>query len=285
MKNRHSKFDVVEQSMDIDGTVKLEGVARFLLNEKFYLSALELHTELLHKGIELSILRNFFNNPGNFEHLVQLSEPLSAAPGPLPRTSSVQTLESLDLTRYSEDGEGLLSEKIAVLEFELRKAKDAIRSLRNNLTVVSEHAPDAAVIISSTSSASRPGEKCHQGERWIFCNVDGAMGYTNEAPLLPHERRAINFLVNEYLLDHNYKLTAITFAEEDDNQGQDFDDWDEVGLNISKPPRLGQLYRNFNRWHSSIKNSPSTEVGPSCTVQQSSESGTLVDLSDILGHA
>lgn len=50
----------------------------------------------------------------------------------------------------------------------------------------------------------------------------------NESPLLPHEQRALNFLVNEYLLQHNYKLTAITFAEEDDNQDQDFDDWDEV---------------------------------------------------------
>lgn len=35
--------------------------------------------------------------------------------------------------------------KVAVLEFELRKAKDAIRSLRNNLTVVTESTPDAVV--------------------------------------------------------------------------------------------------------------------------------------------
>lgn len=34
----------------------------------------------------------------------------------------------------------------------------------------------------------------------------------------PHELRALNFLVNEYLLRHNYKLTSITFADE--NEGQ-----------------------------------------------------------------
>lgn len=34
----------------------------------------------------------------------------------------------------------------------------------------------------------------------------------------PHQRRAINFLVNEYLLLHDYKLTSITFAEENENQ-------------------------------------------------------------------
>ena len=34
----------------------------------------------------------------------------------------------------------------------------------------------------------------------------------------PHEKRAINFLVNEYLLLHDYKLTSVTFAEENENQ-------------------------------------------------------------------
>lgn len=34
----------------------------------------------------------------------------------------------------------------------------------------------------------------------------------------PHEKRAINFLVNEYLLIHDYKLTSVTFAEENENQ-------------------------------------------------------------------
>ena len=34
----------------------------------------------------------------------------------------------------------------------------------------------------------------------------------------PHERRAINFLLNEYLLINDYKLTSVTFAEENENQ-------------------------------------------------------------------
>lgn len=64
------------------------------------------------------------------------------------------------------------------------------------------------------------------------------MGSIAATPLLPHERRAINFLVNEYLLEHNYKLTAITFAEEDDNQDKDFDDWDEVSFMKPEERRL-----------------------------------------------
>lgn len=49
------------------------------------------------------------------------------------RCGSQATLDSLDLTRYSEDGT-VGDEKVAVLEFELRKAKETINALRNNLT-------------------------------------------------------------------------------------------------------------------------------------------------------
>ena len=38
------------------------------------------------------------------------------------------------------------------------------------------------------------------------------------SPIKPYEKRAINFLVNEYLLRSNYKLTANTFADENDDQ-------------------------------------------------------------------
>ena len=37
-------------------------------------------------------------------------------------------------------------------------------------------------------------------------------------PIRPYERRALNFLVNEYLLNNSYKLTSVTFAEENENQ-------------------------------------------------------------------
>ena len=64
-------------------------------------------------------------------------------------------------------------------------------------------------------------------------------------PIKPHEQRALNFLVNEYLLVNSYKLTSITFSDE--NENQDFEDWQDVGLNIPKPPKLVQIYREFMR--------------------------------------
>lgn len=39
-----------------------------------------------------------------------------------------------------------------------------------------------------------------------------------QGAIKPHELRALNFLINEYLLQHNYKLTSITFADENENQ-------------------------------------------------------------------
>jgi hypothetical protein len=64
----------------------------------------------------------------------------------------------------------------------------------------------------------------------------------NQANLMPHDKNVINFLINEYLLEQNYKMTHITFAEEND---LDLEDWDVVGLNRSKPPNLFQLYRYY----------------------------------------
>uniref|UniRef100_A0A672P8U3 LisH domain and HEAT repeat-containing protein KIAA1468 n=1 Tax=Sinocyclocheilus grahami TaxID=75366 RepID=A0A672P8U3_SINGR len=63
-----------------------------------------------------------------------------------------------------------------------------------------------------------------------------------QEPIRPLEKRALHFLVNEYLLKNEYKLTSITFSDENDDQ--DFELWDDVGLNIPKPPDLLQLYRN-----------------------------------------
>lgn len=183
-------------------------IATKLLEDRFLLTALELHTELVENGRELKVLRDFFSNPGNFE--LQIQETTSR----LSRSGSQVTLDSLDLTRYSEDG-AAGDERVAVLEFELRKAKETINALRNNLTFAIE------------SESSTPDK--------------GSLRNISFATIKPHEQRALNFLINEYLLLQGYKLTSITFADE--NQNQDFDDWDDVGLNISKPPELLHLYR------------------------------------------
>ncbi|XP_058801173.1 RAB11-binding protein RELCH homolog [Phymastichus coffea] len=208
--------------------VSYEEIAQKLLNERLLLTALELHAELCEADRELPMLRDFFSNPNNFECLNMKPEPcLSIA-----RSSSQATLDSLDISRYSEDGGGI-DERVAILEFELRKAKDNINSLRANLTVVTE------------SEVSTPDKNSDKHPLL-------------DHPIKPHEQRAINFLVNEYLLANSYKLTSITFSDEIENQ--DFEDWQDVGLNIPKPPELHQIYREFMRCTGYDK-PPSCDIG------------------------
>lgn len=52
-----------------------EDIATKLLKDHYFLTALELHTELVESGKELPQLREFFSNPGNFEqHVSRASE-------------------------------------------------------------------------------------------------------------------------------------------------------------------------------------------------------------------
>uniref|UniRef100_A0A8D0C699 RAB11 binding and LisH domain, coiled-coil and HEAT repeat containing n=1 Tax=Scleropages formosus TaxID=113540 RepID=A0A8D0C699_SCLFO len=134
------------------------------------------------------------------------------------RAGSVSTLDSLDFARYSDDGHREADDRVAVLEFELRKAKDTIQALRANLTQAAEREVPSQEKRSFKSSPEI------------------------QEPIRPLEKRALNFLVNEYLLKNNYKLSSITFSDENDDQ--DFELWDDVGLNIPKPPGLLHLYRN-----------------------------------------
>ncbi|KAK0167734.1 hypothetical protein PV327_001605 [Microctonus hyperodae] len=196
-------------------------IAAKLLNERFILTALELHAELCEAGKELPILKDYFGNPNNLEiHNVKPESYTSIV-----RSSSQATLDSLDMTRYSEDGGGA-DERVAILEFELRKARENISALRANLTVMTD---------SESTSPNKVNDKIQ--------SID--------SPIKPHEQRALNFLVNEYLLAQSYKLTSITFSDE--NENQDFEDWQDVGLNIPKPSNLLQIYREFHRRNDSDK--------------------------------
>uniref|UniRef100_A0A8C9VJB3 RAB11 binding and LisH domain, coiled-coil and HEAT repeat containing n=1 Tax=Scleropages formosus TaxID=113540 RepID=A0A8C9VJB3_SCLFO len=197
-----------------EARLSVDAVAAQLLRDQYILTALELHTELLESGRELPRLRDYFSNPGNFE---KQGIPLSVGGGGV-LAGSVSTLDSLDFARYSDDGHREADDRVAVLEFELRKAKDTIQALRANLTQAAEREVPSQEKRSFKSSPEI------------------------QEPIRPLEKRALNFLVNEYLLKNNYKLSSITFSDENDDQ--DFELWDDVGLNIPKPPGLLHLYRN-----------------------------------------
>jgi len=190
-------------------------VASLLLSDGLLLTALELHTELLEAGREVAILQEFFSTPANF---VSREAEAGGSPGHLDisRSASQLTLDSIDqITRYSEDGEHREDERIAVLEYELRAARETISGLRTTLN-------DLAAGDREDKSESKDSDQ------------------DEEQVIKPHEQKAINFLLNDYLVRSGFKFTAITFSDE--CTGQDFEDWDEVG---AKPPDILKLYRDF----------------------------------------
>ncbi|KAG8571922.1 hypothetical protein GDO81_011829 [Engystomops pustulosus] len=221
------------------GRVPLDAVAAQLLRDQLLLTALELHTELLETGRELPRLRDYFSNPGNFERPTTGAPPATGISNPstggqLNRAGSISTLDSLDFARYSDDGNRETDERVAVLEFELRKAKETIQALRVNLTLAAEN------------EVPLQERKNYKSSPEI------------QEPIKPLEKRALNFLVNEYLLKNNNKLTSITFSDENDDQ--DFELWDDVGLNTPKPPDLLQLYRNFGSHQAVVKDTADAAV-------------------------
>ena len=106
---------------------------------------------------------------------------------------------------------------------------------------------------------------------------------TESLELFGHEKRALNYLVNEYLLQQGYRLTAITFSDE--NTDEDFEDWDSIGLNISKPPDLARIYREC--YSSTSSSRPNRDARPKSTsdheVQCEISSDTESQLMEIIG--
>ena len=228
--------------------------ADLLIKEGMLLTALELHAELSEKGKPLRTLREFFENAANFEKFTRTKLPEAVPPSPALSTSSVEglsrglatsqaTLDSMSLleaARCSEDSRAQQEDRLAVLEFELRKARETINNLRCELT--------------SQAARIRPRHKSESGRQGDSLDESVANGGDGVSPdeddeddddleIRGHEQRALNYLVNEYLLRHGYKLTSITFSDE--NSDEDFEDWDSIGLNVAKPPNLLRLYRDF----------------------------------------
>ena len=129
------------------------------------------------------------------------------------RSLSQATLDSLDFAPPSEDGDRTGEDKVAVLEFELRKAKETIMALRENLTQQVEL--ENASTRSDTGSSS---SHHNHNSRFVPINNTAQISACLPEPIKAYEQRAINFLVHEYLLTHGYRLTSITFADENTEQ-------------------------------------------------------------------
>ena len=209
-------------------------IAEKLIEDGFILTALEFHTELLESGKELKTLKDFFSNSKNFscseDVINNLQSPETPAKGfkcstpgkDISRSGSQMTLDSIDqLTRYSEDTDRRDDDRVAILEYELRTARETIFQLRAELSEA----------LQSNNVAKRIEDEDDNDEEDI--------------EVKPYEKKFLNFVVNDYLLRNGYKFTAITFSDECD--GQNLDDAEEIGITTENPPSLLNIFRNFDK--------------------------------------
>lgn len=112
---------------------------------------------------------------------------------------------------------------MAILEFELRKARETITALRANLTQQVEQ--------ENASSRSETGSGISQNAS--KCNSSNSSTVHAPEPMKAYEQRAINFLVHEYLLTQGYRLTSITFADENAEQVRTFKYWSQFDKTLA----------------------------------------------------
>ncbi|XP_053099815.1 RAB11-binding protein RELCH isoform X4 [Hemicordylus capensis] len=212
--------------------VPVDALAAQLLRDQFVLTALELHTELLESGRELPRLRDYFSNPGNFE---RQNGGGSGTPAPTPPASAAPGMLAV-VGGSKEPGTGQLHRAGSISTLD---SLDFARYSDDGNRETDERLAENEVPLQERRNYKSSPEI--------------------QEPIKPLEKRALNFLVNEFLLKNSYKLTSITFSDENDDQ--DFELWDDVGLNIPKPPDLLQLYRDFGNHQVTAKDVVHIAVG------------------------
>ncbi|GMI34969.1 hypothetical protein TeGR_g11008 [Tetraparma gracilis] len=169
----------------------LSFIASFLLHNRFYLTALELHSELHTSNLDppaLSLLSSAFTSPLFTSSLASLppASPLFTAPFGENSISSAFT---------SRD------ERISLLEHDNRCLKEDLEALQSLPPPAPSPAP--ALTPASTSSHRTPSTPSFP-----------TPSTPAPPPLSPSHSAALTSLVKAYLQSNNYRLTAATFSSE-----------------------------------------------------------------------
>lgn len=218
-----------------------EQVARFLLDRNLLLTALEFYQELQEDGCELELLRDFFKKESARLEAMQLTHSDSWETSST--TSSSHSASNLSgQAATSNQIAQLLKEKenrILLLEYELRLSKEDVEGLRAEVkTLLEERRHHRESDSESAASSSEENATAAVGSQ----RLAEASELAAERPISILERKSLNYIVRNYLFNHGYKLTAITFSEEVDRE-QDLDVWDDRLGPI--PPNMLAFYRYF----------------------------------------
>ncbi|KAG0609564.1 hypothetical protein M758_8G193900 [Ceratodon purpureus] len=188
----------------------------FLLQENYLLTAFELLHELQEDGLVESAtkLQLFFANSDLF---------------PADDLAKMHALKGIDAVQLADERE-LAAEKAAVCEYELRLAREDIKSLQEKLATPVEVAEDLSEPDVSLMDVETNGEKSLTGNG--NAKVLGKLG--------EKEKLDINCAVKEYLMAAGYKISAMTFQEE---VNLDLDDWPDTAARV--PDAIRRYYYTF----------------------------------------
>ncbi|OQU86904.1 hypothetical protein SORBI_3003G171400 [Sorghum bicolor] len=194
-------------------------VVNFLLEERYHLTALELMQELQEDGRSAHALRlrAFFSDPALFPPDL-VARASSAPPGADPQILLQEKIAA--------------EEKLALVEYDLRLAKEDLSQFKLDLQKQKESSPDDSNGLLLGASI-REGSTSQQ-DKWD--TKISALG-----PLKDNERKDLNCAVKEYLLLAGYRFAAMTFIEEVPDQ--DLDVWPNSSACV--PDALRRYYYQY----------------------------------------
>ncbi|OAF65972.1 hypothetical protein A3Q56_06307 [Intoshia linei] len=226
-----------------------ESMGEMLLDEKLILTALELYSELNEKNIKVKCLQEYFNNPLNFikleddklnEYCIEKKKEnvsYSESDSNLEITDSIQDVNLETPSLYSFNSVNFDSRKdkhkISLLEYELRKSRETIKTLRKCVTNDLKKNCEISENASRESSLSRKTIQNHS-ENYKSCEAIDNNDVVD---------KAIAFLLYQYLINNHCDLSAVTFCEE-----CEFDiplKWIDIGINIKCPPNINAILQNY----------------------------------------
>ncbi|XP_011097164.2 lisH domain and HEAT repeat-containing protein KIAA1468 homolog [Sesamum indicum] len=214
---RGDRIDIHISEMDVEKSSLCNFVVNFLLEENYLLSAFELLHELLEdgRGDQAIRLQEFFSDPTQFP------------PDQISRFSSLRAAEPQNIL----DEKDSVEKKLAVSEYELRVAQEDILKLKDELLKK----------IDSKDKSNGPDLDVPAKNEPVNQPMKRSISCSDLGPLKDNERFDINCAVKEYLLLAGYRLTAMTFYEEVDDQNWDV--WQNSAACV--PNALRQYYYQY----------------------------------------
>eukprot|EP00002_Diphylleia_rotans_P034045 TRINITY_DN7286_c0_g1_i2.p1 TRINITY_DN7286_c0_g1~~TRINITY_DN7286_c0_g1_i2.p1 ORF type:complete len:850 (+),score=168.79 TRINITY_DN7286_c0_g1_i2:62-2611(+) len=228
---------------------RMDDVARFLLAKNYFLTALEFYHETREDGHELTMLRDWFATHYPIAKESADSKESSAA--------NLSTSTSSSSAEYNKD------ERIAILEYELRIAREDLDAARQRLSALQAQLqaqglstkPNSAKDVTSSTSSDNAAVNSLAAEP-----SDAAISNVYADPIQPHENRILNYLIKKHLLARGFKLTALTLSDEVSDQA--LDNPHDVSAPIAYPPELHHYVRAYSLLPSSLSFKQTKRVRP-----------------------